>query len=493
MSTLMKHLMIFAAACLLSCAARAIPDQPGTLDATFNGFGKVIAAVGSDADNAVATLVQPDGKIVIAGNCRHGSSIVMCALRLTNAGAPDTSFGTSGKFFAAASAGSDSAAAIAIQRDGKLVLGGYCASGGRLNFCAVRVNSDGTSDSTFGSSGKITPQVGTGFSTATAIAIQTDGKIVLAGRCIGGFCATRHRPDGSLDETFNQTGSVVASPSGSGNAEYAHAVALQAGDKIVIAGECATGNSWKFCALRFTPNGALDTAFNVNGRVVTEIGTFPANNAYGRALAAQPDGKILVGGFCGASNAYYFCALRYRVDGTLDPTFGTAGIVKTTFSGDAQASALLLQPDGKIVMTGTCLVASEYDFCAARHTSEGVLDVTFNTTGKVITAIGSGGDTATAASQQRDGKLVVAGSCSGVSDVDFCAARYDGGPFGYQTCSLDIDGDGRILATTDSLIHARLALGITGDAVVNGIVFPGTAQRTTWPLISDYLLTQCGQ
>lgn len=481
-----------AALCAHACVAYAIPDQPGTLDATFNGFGKVIVAVGSDIDNATSVLVQPDGKIVIAGNCRNGGSIVMCAMRLTDVGAPDATFGASGKFFAAPSAGTDSAAGMAMQRDGKLVLAGFCAGNTVVQFCAVRINSDGTPDATFGGTGKVLSAVGTGFSAAVAVVMQSDGKIVLAGRCAGGFCALRHNTDGSLDTDFNGTGSVVSSPSGAGNSEFPHAVALQAGGKIVIAGECAAGGSWKFCALRYTPNGMLDTTFNVNGLVVSGIGTFPNNNAYARGLAAQPDGKLLMGGFCGSQDAYDFCALRYLANGTLDQSFGSAGIIRTVGSSNEQANALLLQPDGRLVLAGNCLVAGTYNFCANRYTSDGILDVAFNATGKLATAIGGGLDTATAIAQQLDGKLVLAGSCAGTSNVDFCAARYDNGPFGYKACSLDIDGDGRVLATTDSLIHARLALGITGDAVVSGINFPSTAKRNTWPLIRDYLTTQCG-
>ena len=93
---------------------------------------------------------------------------------------------------------------------------------------------------------------------------------------------------------------------------------------------------------------------------------------------------------------------------------------------------------------------------------------------------------------QPDGKVLLAGYCTNGATIGFCVARYDGGPFGYRNCSLDIDGDGSVLATTDSLIHTRIALGITGPAVVNGITFPPTATRNTWPLIRDYLVTQCG-
>lgn len=117
----------------------------------------------------------------------------------------------------------------------------------------------------------------------------------------------------------------------------------------------------------------------------------------------------------------------------------------------------------------------------------------FGNGGKVITPVGTGDDSVVAVLVQPDGKLALVGNCTPyASFYDFCAVRYDGGPFGYKACSLDIDGDGRVLAMTDSLIHARIALGLTGPAVVNGITFPPTATRNTWPLIRDYLVTQCG-
>ena len=93
---------------------------------------------------------------------------------------------------------------------------------------------------------------------------------------------------------------------------------------------------------------------------------------------------------------------------------------------------------------------------------------------------------------QSDGKILLVGTCFNGTNNDFCAARYDGGPFGYQNCKPDIDGDCSFLATTDALIYTRIALGLTGSAVVNGITFPTTATRNTWPLIRDYLVTQCG-
>lgn len=144
------------------------------------------------------------------------------------------------------------------------------------------------------------------------------------------------------------------------------------------------------------------------------------------------------------------------------------------------------------MLAGYCSNGSNSDFCALRYNTNGTLDTSFGSSGKVITPVATGDDNAYAVTLQPDGKLVLAGYCFDGTNFDFCAIRYDGGPFGYKNCSLDIDGDNRVLATTDSLIHARIALGITGNAVVNGIAFSPTATRNTWPLIRDYLVTQCG-
>ena len=210
-------------------------------------------------------------------------------------------------------------------------------------------------------------------------------------------------------------------------------------------------------------------------------------------MTLQPDGKVLVAGNCVNGTNSDFCAARYLPNGTLDTTWNSTGTVITPIgSGNDYTNAITLQPDGKVLLAGQCYNGTNRDFCAARYLPNGTLDTTWNGTGTVITPIGSSDDIATAMTLQPDGKVLLAGYCSNGTNNYFCVARYDGGPFGYQNCKLDIDGDGSVLATTDSLIHARIALGITGPAVVNGITFPPTATRNSWPLIRDYLVTQCG-
>ena len=471
-------------------------DQPGTLDpfwATGSplGAGKVMTPVGTGADIASALALQLDGKLVLSGYC-FGTTYDFCAVRYNANGTLDTSFGSGGKIITPIGTSFDTATALALQTDGKIVVAGYCFTGTNIDFCALRYNTDGTLDPSFGSGGTVITAVGTGDDEATGVAMQPDGKLVLSGYCTGAtnfdFCVLRYNANGTPDASFGSGGKVIT-PIGV-NDDRASALALQPDGKLVLAGYCSNGTNNDFCALRYNANGTLDAGFGTGGKVTTPVG---ATGDQALALALQPDGRIVLAGYCTNGGNTDFCALRYNANGTLDATFGTAGKVITPLgAGNDTATAVATQSDGKLVLAGYCSNGSNSDFCALRYNTNGTLDTSFGSSGKVITPVATGDDNAYAVTLQPDGKLVLAGYCFDGTNFDFCAIRYDGGPFGYKNCSLDIDGDNRVLATTDSLIHARIALGITGSAVTNGITFPPTATRNTWPLIRDYLVTQCG-
>ena len=214
-------------------------------------------------------------------------------------------------------------------------------------------------------------------------------------------------------------------------------------------------------------------------------------------MTLQPDGKVLLAGYCSNGTNNDFCAARYLASGTLDTTWnGTGKVITAIGSDNDRATSMTLQPDGKVLLAGYCWNGANFYFCAARYLANGTLDTTWNSTGTnagtVITPMYSGNDYATSMTLQPDGKVLLAGICYNGTNFDFCAARYDGGPFGYRNCTPDIDGDGSFLATTDALINMRIALGITGPAVIGGITFAPNATRNTWPLIRNYLVTQCG-
>ncbi|MBL8312054.1 MAG: hypothetical protein JNL19_16655 [Burkholderiales bacterium] len=477
-------------------ASYAIPGQPGTLDASWAtlsplGAGKLITPIGTGDDAITAVALQPNGKVVGAGYCWNGNNMDFCLARYNANGTLDTGFNGNGKVITTIGAGHDFAFALALQPDGKAIVAGECAVASSSNFCLARFTAGGVLDTSFGSAGIVITPMGANGEQATSLAVQTDGKIVVAGGCSNGssfaYCVARYNANGALDASFNGTGKVITAMGSGGSAS---ALAVQPDGKIVVAGSCSNGGNSDFCLARYTASGALDPTFGSNGKVITAIG---ASNDTASALALQPDGKIVVAGTCVvASTETHFCVARYGDAGALDTTFGGGGTVITTFGLIDTASALALQADGKIVVAGDCPGVNNADYCLARYNANGDLDASFGSGGKVTTAIGSDVDRASALAVQPDGKIVVAGYCRNGSNYDFCVARYEGGPFDAQNCKLDLDGDGVVLATTDALILARVSLGLTGNAVIGGIAFASHASRQTWADIRTYLVTQCG-
>lgn len=477
---------------MLHCAPTAVFAAPGDLDVSFGSSGKVITPIGTGDDVGVGLALQPDGKIILAGRCNNGANDDFCLARYLPGGTLDPSFGVGGKVVTPIGTGNDTATALSLQPDGKIVLAGRCQSPSVFDFCLARYLASGALDTSFGSGGTVISPIGTDSDSALALTAQPDGKLVVAGACWNGskweFCVARYLPIGVLDPSFGSGGKVITSITTANN--VARSIALQADGRLVLAGECVNGTNADFCLVRYLADGTLDPAFGSGGIVLTTM--VPGfDSAY--SLTPQPDGKLVVGGRCHNGSDQDFCLARYQPNGALDAGFGTAGKVITPLgTGNDFAFAIGLQPDGKIMLTGSCTVGSETDFCAARYLSSGALDPGFGSGGLLFTPIGTAGDSAWAIALQPDGKIILGGSCSNGSNFDFCLARYEGGPFEARRCTLDIDGDNQILATTDSLIHARIALGMTGSAVVSGITFAPWATRTTWPAIRDYLITQCG-
>jgi uncharacterized delta-60 repeat protein len=346
--------------------ARYNPD--GTLDPTFNGTGKVLTDFsGSGSDDIASSVdVQSDGKIVVAGySYASGTSYDFALARYNPDGTLDPTFNGTGKVLTdfSGSGSDDFASALAIQRDGKIVVAGYStASGTSYDFALARYNPDGTLDPTFNGTGKVlTDFGGSGLSldVASSVAIQPDGKIVGAGESrsdvsptFSSFALARYNPDGTLDPTFNGTGRVLTDFSGPGSGEAVVAVAIQPDGKIVAAGN-SSGRSWDFALARYNPDGTLDPTFNGTGKVLTD---FSGSGSYdfAHALAIQPDGKIVVAGESEPSGQSYsdFALARYTSRGRLDRRFGASGKVLTNFLFRARAWALVIQPDGKIVAAG---------------------------------------------------------------------------------------------------------------------------------------------
>jgi uncharacterized delta-60 repeat protein len=328
----------------------------GGVDTTFGGDGKVTTNFNTGPDWVNALALQPDGKIVAVGANRpaRGNNVRLALARYNSNGGLDTTFGGDGKVTTNFTSGYDYAEDVALQADGKIVVaGGAGRAGGR--FALARYNVDGSLDATFGGDGKVATNFATGSDNAVAVAIQADAKIVAGGWSGPArsnnyrFAVTRYSSDGGLDTTFGGDGKVTTNFT-DGN-DYAWDMALQSDGKIVLVGAAARAGE-RFALARYHDSGTLDAGFGGDGKVITNLNT---GSDVATGVAVQGDGRIVAAGWSGPSrsNDYRFAVARYNSDGGLDSTFSGDGNVTTNFtSGNDYAWDMALQADGKIVGVG---------------------------------------------------------------------------------------------------------------------------------------------
>jgi uncharacterized delta-60 repeat protein len=395
----------------------SIDASAGDLDPTFGTGGRVTTDFGSGDDRANAVAIQSDGKIVATGSASYAFALA----RYNADGSLDGSFGSGGKVTTDFGPGVEFALAVAIQTDGKIVAGGEAAPGGYCcQFALARYNPDGSLDTTFDGDGRVTTNFpGGGANTARAIAIQSDGKIVAAGGShtpfVDVFALARYNTDGSLDATFDGDGRVITD---FGGTDWAAGVVVQADGKIVAAG--AGGLTSDFALARYYPDGSLDVSFDGDGKATVNFGGgdraadvtiqadgkmvaagtdgahfalarcnpdgsldttfdgdgmvttyFGENYASAAALALQDNGEVVAAGLVVIDFDTAFALARYNADGNLDGSFGSGGRVTTDFGtlSDDRAADVAIQPaDGKIVAAGAGGSAS--DFALARYAGD---------------------------------------------------------------------------------------------------------------------------
>jgi uncharacterized delta-60 repeat protein len=382
---------------LLGQAAAA----PGDLDPSFGSGGTVETRIGGTSF-AQGLALQPDGKIVLGGSADPGGVAVA---RFNTDGSLDSGFG-SGGIVTTGTFGS--AYALAIQPDGKILAAGWVE--GRV-FSLVRYDANGGLDTGFGSGGIARGPYGDAY----ALAIQPDGKIVVAGTSpdlttsyVDDFVVVRFDANGVLDAGFGTNGVVRTRI---GYSSSASSVAVQPDGMIVLAGSGGESYPGEFALARYTPDGGLDAGFGSSGVLTGPAGT-------GSAVALQPDGKILAAGAVSGAMAL----ARYKPDGSPDAAFGSAGAVRTEVGSVAGAKALALQPDGKIVLAG--YGGGGGVFALARQQPDGSLDTSFGSDGTVTTAVGWSG-TATGVALQPNGRILAGGySWGGAQSPRFALARY---------------------------------------------------------------------
>ena len=407
------------------------------LDPTFGDGGLVSTQLGESE----ALLIQTDGNIVSAGN----NGVDFALTRHDTNGILDPTFGGDGIVttdFAGGLTSSDEAFDLAQQADGKIIAVGSASNTTTVtDFAVARYNIDGTLDTTFSDDGMQTTDFGldtdgdgiveSGADVAEGVAIQPDGKIVVAGHAripLGGglgfdndFAVARYNPDGTIDTTFGNNGKVTTNIGT--DSDIGTDVVLQPDGKIIVVGQIDQATD---CAIvRYNSDGSLDNTFGGSGIIVSD---FSGSEGF-KSVALQSDGRIVATGFTTGSNATLdFAVVRYEPDGDLDSSFGNAGLVTTDVSGGIPSGQdfgedIILQNDGKILVVGRNTSNTILDLAIVRYNTDGSLDSSFVNNGILSIDIHGKGDFGQDIAIQPDGKIVAGGYSANGTNLDFVLVR----------------------------------------------------------------------
>lgn len=441
-------------------ALKLKPDA--SIDEIFGTSGMVAISLSDHQRELYAKSINllDDGSIVMAGPINHfprGTSQFpsddIAVVRLNSDGSADFSFGIGGKSFVTTHEKSNDGAqdVVLSQADGKIVVAGYhWSSDTGQDFKLTRHNSDGSLDMTFGINGHVTTDLRSSYDSTTqwapqhvryhdlirAIALQPDGKIVAAGNSTlvdthksgASFALARYDDNGELDSGFGEDGKVFTDflPEVDFEPEAAASgIALQSDGKMVVVGFAKNrpgGGPYEYemAIARYNSDGTLDAAFGNNGQVT--IDRFPGYDEWASALALQADGKILL---VGSYAHHHFWIdddglqlVRLNTDGSLDMSFGDAGVVTTSIGKHEEMFDIEVQQDGRIVVGGvTFLDETNYDMLLVRYQADGNLDASFGFNGYVSIDFGdnlpgalpNGTEEINSLELQSDGRIVAAG------------------------------------------------------------------------------------
>jgi uncharacterized delta-60 repeat protein len=444
-------------------------NTDGSLDNTFDIDGRQTTDFGS-FDNACSLAIGGDGKIVLAGSTSIAPDSYFAIARYKSNGSPDSSFNGTGKLTTTLSSNPQVGnSLIAIQDNNKIVVAGY-----KLNltydFVIARFNANGSPDNTFDNDGiLITDFTSPGDFTSSddfagSLVIQNDNKILVAGYTISHFqgfivqhlSAARYNTNGSADITFNNTGKLLEDNK-QGYTEL-HSTAIQPDGKVVVAGLTWNGSNYDFGVARFTQNGNIDSSFSNDGQQITD---FESNDDNASSIVIQKDGKIIV---TGTSNNQ-FAVARYNTDGSADITFNQTGKIIIPMGFTDNCTSVALQANGKIVIAGYTFTNPNYDSvysAVARLNPDGTLDNTFNGNGKQLTS----SQISTSVAIQSDGKIVAAGRSYLNNQDNFSLIRYntDGSP----DASFSNDGKQNNTFGDDNYFGESVAIQSDGKIVLAG-------------------------
>jgi uncharacterized delta-60 repeat protein len=439
--------------------------QPGSVDLTFGGTGYV-STPGDESPRYEGVAAQADGKIVAVGYDGLAPDFGRWAIvRYETDGSLDTTFGIGGRVtLFDVETTLDRAFDVAIDDLGRIVVVGNANFG---DFAVVRLLADGSLDPSFGTGGMVFTDFGVPFASqvAGAVALQPDGKIVVGGGIQGNYAwaFARYNPDGSLDtDPVSGFGPLVGGireglisfPIIGGFGADLKDLDLQTDGKIVWCGTFGFSGGW--VVGRLLPDGSADVGFGTNGQVSS---SFSPISFFDRVWGVGIQGTDIVASgrtnLLGATGFDYAVARYLGTDGSPDPSFGVAGLVVSDLPGEDQGTDLVVQADGKLVVAGTVFDGSQADVMLLRLTMDGLPDPTFGTNGQSqLGGDPAGFEFASALTMDTQGRLITAGSTSLPPTGGFSVVRFNGDPppivvdvdikpGGYPNC-FNINGHGVI-------------------------------------------------
>lgn len=456
-----KTLTLALLAGLVVFAAPSLEAAPGQLDTAFGTAGKASFSFGNCLGSSLA--VQADGKLVVGGRA-FVASTDFALVRFHANGSVDTNFGTGGKVTTDFKGGEDFITRVRVLDDGKILAAGTSSGDGGKDFSLARYNSDGTLDTTFdpvGHDGKVSRDFGSANDeTANDMVVQPDGKILVVGYANktlndSDFGIIRFNADGSTDTNFGSGG--IAMVDFSGKFDVGTSVALQPDGKILVAGYSVI-SGYQFSLARLNSDGTLDTTFDGDGKVTSDLGNQSFD--YGETVLVLNSGKILVGG---QSNGG-FALVRYQPNGSLDTTFGNTGVVLTQIGAASTIYALSELGDGKILAAGD----GDNDFALACYTADGAPDTTFGSAGKITTDFSGNTDQCRGLVVLGNGDILLAGTAD---FSDFAVARY----------AAALSSASAANAPKLTLSGKKKRLALVGRAVIRGIA-TGEVTSVTYKL-----------
>jgi uncharacterized delta-60 repeat protein len=439
------------------------------LDTTFGLNKNGIVTTDIEASSNVSSIaIDSNGKILAVGTSIQNKVNKFALARYSSTGTLDTSFGTSGIVLTSIGTGAK-AQCCKLTSDSKILVGGLTIENGLSKFAIVKYNSDGSLDTSFGTGGKVITLIGDGCA-INSIGLTSDNKIIAAGFAgIDGktyFATAKYNADGSIDSSFGNSGSTTVDVD---YHNYGFAVAIDSNNKIVVVGYSSDGTIQFSTLLRLNIDGSLDSTFGSGGSVKTQINSYSKLNA----VAIQSDGKIVVVGDTNLNSLSQIAVARYNIDGSLDTNFGVdqTGIIKITIDSYDKAESVLIQPDGKILVTGSSKDDLNMEVVLLRLNSDGSFDTTFGTQGKIVTSVNYG-MCFNSLALQTDGKIITGGtSClDAIENQFFTLGRYLKNNVDYISITSPVSGSTietkkPVVSGTSSAVSAQV------EVLINGALF----------------------